>query len=108
MRTALVFSPNWQATAGAPLGPFIGAWAGWLSEPALGDDWLKVSGLFVNTDRGAANDLRANAAPYTGWAGFNYATGLPRDQVRQVLRHCAANDIRAVSLAGTSPDMLDL
>ena len=108
MRTALAFSPNWQAAAGAPLGPFIEAWAGWLGEPALGDDWLKVTGLFVNTDRGAANDLRASAAPYTGWAGFNYATGLPRDQVRQVLRHCAANDIRAVSLAGTSPDMLDL
>jgi len=108
MRTALVFSPNWQAAAGAPLGPFLEAWAGWLGEPALGDDWLKLTGLFVNTDRGAANDLRASAAPYTGWAGFNYATGLPRDQVRQVLRHCAANDIRAVSLAGTSPDMLDL
>jgi hypothetical protein len=91
-----------------PFAPFIEAWAGWLGEPALGDDWLKVSGLFVNTDRGAANDLRATAAPYTGWAGFNYATGLPREDVRQVLRHCAANDIRAVSLAGTSPDMLDL
>ena len=108
MRTALAFSPNWQAAAGAPVGPFIEAWAGWLGEPALGDDWLKVTGLFVNTDRSAANDLRATPAPYTGWAGFNYATGLPRDQVRQVLRHCAANDIRAVSLAGTSPDMLDL
>jgi predicted amidohydrolase YtcJ len=108
MRTALVFSPNWKAAGGAALGPFIEAWAGWLGEPALGDDWLKVSGLFVSTDRGAANDLRASAAPYTGWAGFNYDTGLPRERVKEVLRHCAMNDIRAVSLAGTSPDMLDL
>jgi hypothetical protein len=32
---------------GAPLGPLIEAWGGWLGEPALGDDWLKVSGLIV-------------------------------------------------------------
>jgi predicted amidohydrolase YtcJ len=108
MRTALVFSPNWKAAGGASMGPFIEAWAGWLGEPALGDDWLKVTGLFVSTDRGAANDLRASAAPYTGWAGFNYDTGLPRERVKDVLRQCALNDIRAVSLAGTSPDMLEL
>jgi predicted amidohydrolase YtcJ len=108
MRTALVFSPNWKAAGGAPMGPFIEAWAGWLGEPALGDDWLKVIGLFVSTDRGAANDLRASASPYTGWAGFNYDTGLPRERAKEVLRQCALNDIRAVSLAGTSPDMLDL
>ena len=35
MRTALVFSPNWKAAGGAPFGPFIEAWAGWLGEPAL-------------------------------------------------------------------------
>ena len=51
MRTALVFSPNWKAAGDAPLGPFIEAWAGWLGEPALGDDWLKVTGLYVNIGR---------------------------------------------------------
>jgi hypothetical protein len=47
MRSALVFSPNWKTVGGAPLGPLIEAWGGWLGEPALGDDWLKVSGLIV-------------------------------------------------------------
>src|SRR5262245_26880048 len=50
MRSALVFSPNWKAVGSAPLGPFIEAWAGWLSEPALGNDWLKVTGLYVNIE----------------------------------------------------------
>jgi predicted amidohydrolase YtcJ len=39
MRSALVFSPNWKTVGGAPLGPLIEAWGGWLGEPALGDDW---------------------------------------------------------------------
>src|SRR5262249_57020682 len=47
MRLALVFSPNWSAVGGVPLGPLIEAWAGWLGEPALGDDWLKMAGLIV-------------------------------------------------------------
>ena len=59
---------------------FIEAWAGWLGEPVLGDDYLKMTGLFVDIGRNRANDLRAQAAPYTGWAGFNYDTGLSREQ----------------------------
>jgi predicted amidohydrolase YtcJ len=107
MRASLVFSPNWKA-ADAPFGPLIEAWAGWLGEPALGDDWLKVTGLYVNIGRSRTEELRATAAPYTGWAGFNYDAGLPREQVKSVLLHCAKNDIRAVATASTSPGMLDL
>src|SRR5262249_8533857 len=72
MRASLVFSPNWKAAGGAPFGPLIEAWAGWLGEPALGDNWLKMTGLYVNIGRSMADELRARAAPYTGWAGFNY------------------------------------
>jgi predicted amidohydrolase YtcJ len=46
------------------------------------------------------------AAPYTGWAGFNYANGLPRDQLKDVLVRCAANDIRTVMIH--RPGVLDL
>jgi predicted amidohydrolase YtcJ len=108
MRSSLVFSPNWKATNGAPLGPFIEAWAGWLGEPALGDDWLKVSGLYINIGKRLSDDLRADASPYTGWSGFNYDTGLPRDRVKEVLLHCAAHDIRAICNANISPGLVDL
>ncbi len=66
MRSALVFSPNWKAIGDAPLGPFMEAWAGWIGEPGLGDDWLKVTGLHVNIGRSPAEDVRATASPYTG------------------------------------------
>jgi predicted amidohydrolase YtcJ len=105
MRAALVLSPNWKAAGDISYARFIEAWAGWLGEPALGDDFLKVTGLFVDIGRNRANDLRAQAAPYTGWAGFNYDTGLPREQAKEVLLACARNDIRAV---GIWPNMLDL
>jgi predicted amidohydrolase YtcJ len=107
MRTALAFSPNWQAAGGAPLGPFVEAWAGWLGEPGLGDDWLKMSGLYVHVGREPADDVRASAAPYTGWAGFNSNHGLPREQAKELLLHCAANDIRAVMIGSGNLDLYD-
>src|SRR5215472_1842132 len=108
MRSALAFSPNWKAAGNAPLGPLIEAWAGWLGEPALGDDWLKMSVLIVGIGSNPADVVRAGAPPSTGWAGFNYDFFLPRSKAKEVLLLLAANDIRAVSLAGTSPGMLDL
>lgn len=105
MRTALAFSPNWKTAGDISYARFIEAWAGWLGEPALGDDRLKVTGLFVDIGRDRASELRGKASPYTGWAGFNYDTGLSPEQVKEVLRACAHNDIRVV---GIWPNMLDL
>jgi len=107
MRASLVFSPNWKAAGNAPLGPLLEGWAGWLGEPALGDDWLKVGGLHVNIAGGPGDAVRASASPYTGWAGFNYDSGLPRARVKELLLDCARNDIRAV-LNSNSPGVIDI
>jgi predicted amidohydrolase YtcJ len=106
MRTTLAFSPDWNAAGNTPAVPFIDAWAGWLGDPGLGNDWLKMSGLHVGIGRDAADDVRAATAPYTGWAGFNYASGLPRDRLKEVLVRCAENDIRAIMIH--RPGVLDL
>jgi predicted amidohydrolase YtcJ len=108
MRSALAFSPNWKTAGAAPLGPFMEAWMGWLGEPAAGDDWLKVTGLYVNINHTRADDLRAGTTPDTGWAGFNYDTGLPRERLKEVLLHCAAHDIRAVANANVTPGVIEL
>ena len=105
MRATLVFSPNWAAIGDVPYDKVVEAWAGWLGEPALGDDVLKMSGLFVDLGEKLANKLRGSASPYTGWAGFNYDTGLTRQKLLPVLRACAENDIRAVAIW---PGLLDL
>jgi predicted amidohydrolase YtcJ len=106
MRTTLAFSPDWNAVGYAPSASFIDGWAGWLGDPGLGDDWLKMSGIHVGIGRDAAEDVRATAAPYTGWAGFNYVSALPHDQLKDVLVHCAKNNIRAVMIH--RPGVLDL
>jgi len=107
MRSTLAFSANWKAAAEAPLGPFVEAWAGWLSEPGFGNDFLKMGGLYVHVGRDVADDARATAAPYTGWAGFNASHGLPRAQVKELLLHCAENDIRPVMIGSSNLDLYD-
>ena len=109
MRTTLTLSASWTAAGGAPLGPFVEAWLGWLGEPGLGDDTLKMGGLYVHLGRSPADDLRAAAGPGTGWAGFNSNHGLPRDKLQELLLHCARNDIRPTAIAGAGGlGMLDL
>ena len=109
MRATLTLSANWTAAANAPLGPFVEAWLGWLGEPGLGDDMLKMGGLYVHLGRTEEDDVRATALPYTGWAGFNSNHGLPRPQLKELLLHCAKNDIRPTCITGrTGLAMLDL
>ncbi len=107
MRAGLVFSPDWKTAGNAPLASLIESWGGWLGEPASGDDWLKLTGIYANIGRQRGDDVRASASPYTGWAGFNYDTGLPRERLKDVLIQCAKNDIRAV-LNYNSPGVIDL
>jgi predicted amidohydrolase YtcJ len=103
MRATLAISPSWKAVAaGAQVPPLLKAWAGGLGEPGASDDWLKASGLFAAIGRSRADDVREAAAPYTGWAGFNADAGLPREQLKDVLLDCAANDIRVAGIAGAA------
>ena len=109
MRSTLALSANWAAAGNAPLGDFVEAWLGWLGEPGLGDDMLKMGGLYVHLGRTEADNARAAAGPYTGWAGFNSNHGLPRERVKELLLHCAKNDIRPACITGgTGNEMLDL
>src|SRR5262249_51459670 len=61
MRATLAFSANWPAAGNPDIGAFVEAWAGWLGEPGLGDDMLKMGGLYVHAGRDAADDVRASA-----------------------------------------------
>jgi predicted amidohydrolase YtcJ len=106
MRTTLAFSPDWLAAGKALLGPFVDSWAAWLGDPAIGDDRLRMSGVYLSLGQPPASNVRTAAAgSYTGWAGFNYTSGLERAQLKEVLVRCAANDIRVVM---NGPPVLDL
>ena len=42
--------------------------------------------------------LRARASPYTGWSGFNYDCGVPRERMVDFLVEAARNGIRVCAL----------
>jgi predicted amidohydrolase YtcJ len=75
-------------------------WGRWLAGRGLGDEWLRVQGLFTEVDTSPEHALRKAAFPNTGWAGFNYA-GLPAEAVKALLLECARNGIR-VEVIGTA------
>lgn len=106
MRTTLVMSPNWKAAGNGDLGAFMEAWAGWLGEPAFGDDWLKITGLHIDVGRDPGEDVRASVSPYTGWSGFNYDAAQTRERAKETLLHCARHEIRAV--CSNAPGIIDL
>jgi predicted amidohydrolase YtcJ len=106
MRTALVLSPNWaMLPVDLDMTSFVEAWCGWLGEPALGDDWLKMTGIYCDFVPSPENSARKQALPYTGWAGFNYDTALPRERAKELLLACARSDIRAIGIWPQSVDL---
>lgn len=90
VRARLVFSPGWSGAGDADV-------RAWLGE--RGDDWLRVAGFFAEVDANPeASRLRAQCAPVTGWAGFNYDAGLPRDKLVGLLRAAARERIRVCAI----------
>ena len=107
MRTTLAFSPDWHAAGNAPLGPFVDSWAAWLGEPAIGDDRLKMSGVYLQPRRTAGQPLEVRRRRRLHRLGRVQL--LERAAARTSSRKswCAApaNDIRVVM---NGPPVLDL
>ncbi|MDP6172658.1 MAG: amidohydrolase [Rhodospirillales bacterium] len=110
MRAELPLSPSWESLGEVDAAALLGTWAGWLAGPGLGNDYLKVRGLFCQVE-GAADDpeiiadgLRAQANPYTGWSSRYYDHALPREKLIQLMVEAARMDIRMATI--TTP-MLD-
>jgi predicted amidohydrolase YtcJ len=103
VRATLAFSPAWQGSKNE-IRDMMSDWARWLARKGIGDEWLRLNGLFSEIDATPEHKLRTAVFPETGWAGFNY-TGLPREAVKELLLECARNGIRVTAIAGS---MLDL
>ena len=104
VRAQLLMSPPWSTTS-KPAGEQVAAWAADLGGRGSGDAWLRVGGLFAEAGVAADNLVRARAWPYTGWAGFAYDAGLPREQLRDALVAAARHDVR---VGGIQRDLLGL
>lgn len=90
VRARLTFSPGWSDASQADVRDWIGE---------RGDQWLRLGGFFAEVDPNPeASRLRAQCAPVTGWAGFNYDAGLPRDKLVELLRAAARERIRVCAI----------
>lgn len=90
VRARLSFSPGWSGASGADVRTWVGE---------RGDDWLRLAGFFAEVDANPeASRLRAQCAPVTGWAGFNYDAGLPRDKLVELLRAAARERMRVCAI----------
>jgi len=105
MRATLVISPRWIDVRAGGFEAVVEAWASWLAGRGFGDDLLRVSGIFVDIGASPEDEIRASTWPYTGWAGFNFATGLPRERAKELCLACAKYGIRVVAIW---PNMLDV
>ena len=112
VRVNLLFSPSWTQFGDIPPATLLGTWGAWLGQHGIGDNDLRVGGLYVcaedetDTNRSPVEStMRASATPYTSWAGFHYDASLPRDKVKKLLVAAASNGIRCAAM---TPDMLDM
>jgi predicted amidohydrolase YtcJ len=104
VRSHLMFSPAWPDTDADTVRAYLRDWCRWLSGRGLGDEFLRVGGLYAESDYSEENLLRARCGPYTGWAGFNFNACLPEDVMLEMLVEAARLGIRVGSF---DADVLD-
>jgi predicted amidohydrolase YtcJ len=105
VRATLTFSPAWKGTKPEAMAGILEGWLRWLAKKGIGDDWLRINGLYTEIETSREHALRKAAFPQTGWAGFNYA-GLPREAVQVLLRECARHGVRVNAII--VPGMLEM
>jgi predicted amidohydrolase YtcJ len=105
VRSCLMFSPAWPSTNVEDVRDLLVDWGRWLAGRGLGDDYLRMAGIYAESDFSPENNLRALCGPYTGWAGFNFDSCLPEDVMVEMMVEAARSGIRVGSF---DPTILDL
>lgn len=105
VRSVLMASPAWHSVSPAGVKALLGDWGRWLAKRGFGDDDLRMTGLYTESDYSDENRLRAECGPYTGWAGFNFNSALPENVMVDMMVEAARLGIRIGSF---SPRILDL
>ena len=105
VRSSLMFSPAWPSTSINDVKEMLVDWGRWLAGRGLGDDYLRMAGIYTESDFSPENHLRALCGPYTGWAGFNFDSCLPEDVMVEMMVEAARNGIRVDSF---DPKILSL
>ena len=107
VRAHLIYSPAWGGAQDIDYGTIMQNWTAWLGQYGLGDNWLRVGGMFTDTGMDADAMFRATAAPYTGWSGFNYDNGVPQNRIVEFMIEAARNGIRLAVIGPRFLEMFD-
>src|SRR5712671_1291416 len=105
VRAHLLWGPAWPSADPAADAELLRTWGAWLARRGLGDEYLRVGGLYTESDYSDENRLRGTTSPYTGWAGFSYKAALPEDVMVEMMIEAARHHIRVGSF---TPNILDL
>jgi predicted amidohydrolase YtcJ len=105
VRSSLMFSPAWPDTNMDTVRELLTDWGRWLAGRGLGDPYLRMAGLYTESDYSDENRLRATCGPYTGWAGFNFDAALPEAIMVEMMVEAARAGVRVGSF---SPNILSL
>ena len=96
VRATLVYSPSWHFANKNGYESAFSKWSDWLGGfRGDGDEWLSVAGIFADFGVTPDNMVRNRSAPYTGWSGFNYDSGIPESGIVDYLAAAARHNIRA-------------
>ena len=96
VRATLVYSPSWHFANKDGYDKAFSEWSDWIGGlRGNGDEWLAVAGIFADFGITPDNMVRNRAAPYTGWSGFNYDSGIPENGIVDYLTAAARHNIRA-------------
>ena len=98
VRARLIFSPSWKSRTSDDVRAMLQSWCSWLAGRGLGDEYLRVGGLFTEQVKDRENELRARTSPYCGWAGFNFDCELPDDVMVEMMVEAARNGIQIASI----------
>ncbi len=104
VRSFLMFSPAWTSTDSETVRDFLVDWGRWLGGRGLGDSFLRMAGIYTESDYSDENRLRALCGPYTGWAGFNFDSCLPENVMVDMMVEAARNGIRVRLLLTQYPE----
>ena len=105
VRAHLLWSPAWPSAEPGAVTALLRSWGAWLARRGLGDEYLRMGGLYTESDYSEENRLRGATSPYTGWASFSYQAALPEDVMVEMMIEAARHHIRVGSF---TPNILDL
>lgn len=98
VRARLLASPSWSGIPKSSISACLDDFAERFGGAGTGNDLLSFEGMHAALGPLPEEVLRAKARPYTGWSGFNYDFGLPREGMTDYLIMAAEKGLRIATI----------